>query len=170
MESEQKDLKTGRTRVADGSGGYPCWNHVEFRVEYPTLQRNLCIGGVFVKMLLEGINNGGLFAPEIPHIFVKVCQWTILTRHTLEGSIERLLAPKDFFNHLYHQFLCAADNSLHLEQFANSTQTLFVDEKNAVAAFVEGDIETERELCVSAMAAVYSVHAGLFGSPSWMQI
>lgn len=77
------------------------------------------------------------------------------------GSIQRLLTPKDFFNHLYHHFLCAADNTLHLEQFANSTHTLFVDEKNAVAALVEGDPETEREQCVMAMAAVYSVHAGM---------
>lgn len=82
------------------------------------------------------------------------------------GSIERLLAPKDFFNHLYHHFLCAADNTLHLEQFANSTHTLFVDEKCSVAALIEGDPETERELCVMAMASVYSIHAGVKDSCS----
>ncbi|GMH45130.1 hypothetical protein BSKO_13087 [Bryopsis sp. KO-2023] len=136
LEIEQKELKLGRTRVADGSGGYPSWNYSEFRVEYPSLSRHLCIGGVFVKMLLEGID---------------------------QGSINKLVAPKDFFNHLYHRFLCAADNTVNLDQFANEKQSLFADEKQSVAAFVEGDPEEERELCVRAMAAVYSIHAGVIG-------
>lgn len=58
LETELKELKTGKMKVADGSGGYPCWNHGEFRVEYQSLSRHLCIGGVFVKMLLEGVDKG----------------------------------------------------------------------------------------------------------------
>lgn len=79
----------------------------------------------------------------------------------LTGSIENLICPKDFFNALYHRFLCEADESIHLELIASCRRSTVEEEKSAVSAFVEGDPTYERELCISAMAAVYSIHAGL---------
>ena len=73
------------------------------------------------------------------------------------------MSPKDFFNTLYHRFLCAADVSLHLDRLASDESiSPLVDEKSRVAAFVEGDPEEERELCIKAMAAVYTEHAGVW--------
>ncbi|CAD7701733.1 unnamed protein product, partial [Ostreobium quekettii] len=53
---------------------------------------------------------------------------------------------------------------LHLDRRADPDGTLrLMDEKDSVTAFVEGDPEEERELCIKAMAAVYSEHAGVIG-------
>lgn len=58
LEAEEKDLMLGRTRVAEGFGGYPSWNFKEFEVHYKSLERYLCIGGIYVKLLLENMNQG----------------------------------------------------------------------------------------------------------------
>ena len=52
-------------RVMDGSGGMPSWNHAEFRVRYPSLANQLSISGVYVKLLLDGLDQvmGSGFAP-----------------------------------------------------------------------------------------------------------
>ena len=41
-------------RVAEGAGQKLCWNAAEFRVAYPSLASQLCIGGVYVRLLLDG--------------------------------------------------------------------------------------------------------------------
>ena len=43
-------------RVADGTTAYPAWNHAEFRVTYPSLSRHLCLAGIYIQLLLEGID------------------------------------------------------------------------------------------------------------------
>ena len=43
-------------RVMDGSGGMPSWNHGEFRVRYPSLTNHLSVSGVYVKQLLDGLD------------------------------------------------------------------------------------------------------------------
>ena len=58
LEAEEKDLTLGRTRVAEGFGGYPSWNFKEFEVHYKSLERHLCIGGIYVKLLLENVSQG----------------------------------------------------------------------------------------------------------------
>lgn len=134
LKSEEKILTLGRTRVAEGSGGYPSWNYNEFSVKYQSISRFLCIGNIFIKLLLENVE---------------------------QGSIEQLQNPKDFFNALYHKFLCEADHSIHLEQLAATSKQVTTEEKSTIAAFLEGDSENERELCIRAMACVYSIHAGI---------
>jgi DnaJ family protein C protein 13 len=37
-----------------GGGGWPSWNWQEFNVNFPSLDNQLCIGGVYVRLLLEG--------------------------------------------------------------------------------------------------------------------
>jgi hypothetical protein len=37
-----------------GGGGWPSWNWSEFGVAYPSTNSQLCIGGVYVRLLLEG--------------------------------------------------------------------------------------------------------------------
>lgn len=50
-----------RQQVAQqqGSSARPAWNHAEFAVAYPSLARHLCIGGIYVRLLLEGHDTGG---------------------------------------------------------------------------------------------------------------
>lgn len=40
--------------VLQGGGGWPSWNWGEFSVAYPSTASQLCIGGVYVRLLLEG--------------------------------------------------------------------------------------------------------------------
>ncbi len=54
MQTEEATLRLGRSRVAQGSGGRPAWNHAEFAVQYRSLANHLCIGGVYVRLLLDG--------------------------------------------------------------------------------------------------------------------
>lgn len=42
-----------------GGGGWPSWNWEEFSVSYPSLSNQLCIGGVYVRLLLEGGDASG---------------------------------------------------------------------------------------------------------------
>jgi len=55
-QAEESALRSGRTRVADGSGGWPSWNHAEFRVRYASLAHHLCIAGIYIKLLLDGLD------------------------------------------------------------------------------------------------------------------
>lgn len=36
----------------------PTWNHDEFRVQYPSLRKHVCIGGIHIRLLLEGADTG----------------------------------------------------------------------------------------------------------------
>ena len=56
MQAEENALRAGRTRVMDGSGGMPSWNHAEFRVRYASLARQLSVSGIYVKLLLDGLD------------------------------------------------------------------------------------------------------------------
>ena len=47
-------LKSGQQRVADGTGALPAWNHQEFAVPYPSLQKQLCVGGIYIRLLVDG--------------------------------------------------------------------------------------------------------------------
>ena len=71
---EENALRAGRTRVADGAGGRPTWNHAEFRVRYASLVHHLCIAGVYIKLLLDGLDQ--VMRPAVP--FKKLCTaWPI---------------------------------------------------------------------------------------------
>ena len=47
-------LRSGRQRVADGTGALPAWNHQEFAVPYPSLDKQLCVGGIYIRLLVDG--------------------------------------------------------------------------------------------------------------------
>lgn len=49
-------LAAGRARGAGGAGREAAWNHGEFGVAYPSLRPHLCLGGVYVRLLLEGLD------------------------------------------------------------------------------------------------------------------
>lgn len=49
-------LAAGRARGAGGAGREAAWNHGEFAVAYPSLRPHLCLGGVYVRLLLEGLD------------------------------------------------------------------------------------------------------------------
>lgn len=84
----------------------------------------------------------------------------------LQGAIEKVAGPKDLFQALYHHFLCLADRGLQLgvptQDIGGAPAT--PNPGPSVAAGVQADAEAERVLCIRAMAAVYTKHAGLLGS------
>ena len=91
----------------------------------------------------------------------------------VQGAVEKVAGPKDLFQALYHHFLCLADKGLQLETASmgltpTPTHSLTPTPapsglRSSVAAGAHGDPEAERVLCIRAMAAVYSRHAGLIG-------
>lgn len=56
MQNEEAALRAARTRAGDGTtaGGAPAWNHAEFVVRYPSLDKHLAVGGVYLNLLLDG--------------------------------------------------------------------------------------------------------------------
>ena len=58
VQAEEAALKAGRVQVADGGAGaqYRVWNHWEFRVVYKSLSKQLIIGGIYVKLLMDGLD------------------------------------------------------------------------------------------------------------------
>lgn len=89
----------------------------------------------------------------------------------MQGAVEKVTGPKDLFQALYHHFLCLADRGLQMKTASmgltptsNPTPTPTASGLSpSVAAGVQGDAEAERVLCIRAMTAVYSKHAGLIG-------
>jgi len=56
LQTEEGALKAGRVQVADGGANYPVWNHWEYRVAYKSLSQQLMIGGIYVKLLMDGLD------------------------------------------------------------------------------------------------------------------
>jgi len=55
-QAEAAVLAADRARGAGGAGRGAAWNHGEFRVAYASLAPHLCLGGVYVRLLLEGLD------------------------------------------------------------------------------------------------------------------
>ena len=68
MQTEEATLRLGRSRVAEGSGSAPAWNHAEFAVRYRSLESQLCVGGVYVKLLLDGLDKARPAACSSPAV------------------------------------------------------------------------------------------------------
>lgn len=67
VQAEESALRAGRMRVADGAGGWPAWNHGEFRVRYASLAQQLCIAGIYIKLLLDGVDQVCFCVCTPPH-------------------------------------------------------------------------------------------------------
>ena len=75
-------------REKDLAGGSAlCWNHLEFTVDYPSLANELCVGGCYVRLLLEAGDT-----------------------HDGKDMIRQLRRADKFFMALYHRFLREHDN------------------------------------------------------------
>ena len=61
-QAEAAVLAAGRARGAGGAGREAAWNHGEFVVAYPSLRPHLCLGGVYVRLLLEGLDQARRWA------------------------------------------------------------------------------------------------------------
>jgi len=117
-----------------------------YRVPTPPNSKHLCIGGIYVRLLLEGPGGGG----------------TAGTAAVVAGIIERLPAPKDFFAAAHHRLLCLGDTSLLLGPV--STSIPIASSSTGISGSQrEWEAEADRELCLRAMTAVYHVHAGAIG-------
>lgn len=217
MQNEEALLRQGRMRVAEGLGHRLCWNAAEFRVVYPSLGPQLCIGGAYVRLLLDGVDQVWALLAE-PTVSTEACQrpcffhlfllvllqrphcwdaallpaagfqqlwsslcflvwpffllgqavsqtlslpWSQITLHSrahpLQGAVEKVAAPKDLFQALYHHFLCLADRDLQAAPAGGPGSP-------SRGAGPHRDVEAERVLCIRAMAAVYQKHAGSIGA------
>ena len=78
-----------------------------------------------------------------------------------QGAVDKVAGPKDLFQALYHHFLCLADRGLQLAPAATPARGGPASSPSVAAGQV--DVEGERVLCIRAMAAVYSKHAGVIG-------
>ncbi len=80
-------------QVADGKSEYPVWNHWEFRVSYKSLQQQLCIGGIYVKLLMDGLDKVRvLFTSNFR--LCRIMQLTVQTHfHVFRGQISVSLKP-----------------------------------------------------------------------------
>ena len=56
LQAGEAVLRSGQQRVADGTGVLPSWNHQEFAVPYPSLEKQLCVGGIYIKLLVDGVD------------------------------------------------------------------------------------------------------------------
>lgn len=123
----------------------------------PPCSKHLCIGGIFIRLLLE--------APQAKAGTAGAGQKSV---------VERLPAPKEFFAAAHHRLLCLGDASLLGSPTAGLGGAAAAASGSSygwaapsgiagAAGVLRGDAEGDRELCVRAMAAAYNVHAGLIG-------
>lgn len=113
------------------------WNHYEFRVKYPSLEKDVSIDGMFLRLLLE--------ACEVEDGYVEPND-AAGANEEADGSSLRASAtgvefrdPRSFFHACYHEFLTVADAGLT------------VLDKPALGRAIGED----RELCLRAMTAAY---------------
>jgi len=164
LEREEAGLSARRARVAHGGGAWPAWNWQEFAVPYPSLSAQLCVGGVYVRLLLEGRD---------------------------AGAVARLGAPREFFFAAYNRLLLLEGGGGGAGGGWRGGGALGDGGGGGGGAFPSapsagggasgggglgggggtsgGDDPSPRErravaeLCVRAMAAAYSAHAGDVG-------
>lgn len=112
--------------------------------------KHLCIGGIFIRLLLE--------APPAKAGTASAGQKSV---------VERLPAPKEFFAAAHHRLLCLGDASLLGSPIAGLGGAAAAASGSSYGgpapSGIAGGAEGDRELCVRAMAAAYNVHAGVIG-------
>lgn len=160
LQAEENALRLGRQRVADAEGGVsPAWNAAEFSVEYPSLASYLTLGGVHVKLLLdaaEASGGGGAGNSQIG------------------SDLKSLVNPREFFTAAHLHFLRRGDAGLFSPSAGSSGGNVgpgsgVISSRSARDAWNGLDAAAERELCVRAMAAAYTVHASEIGPFEGMQ-
>ena len=90
--------------------------------------------------------------------------YLLMLRHAAvdaQGAVQKLPMPKELSQALYNNFLRLAD--VGLRDAASTHQAPNEAESQGLTAFVAGDTEADRQLCVRAMAAVYHEHAAAVG-------
>ncbi|KAK9807966.1 hypothetical protein WJX73_008492 [Symbiochloris irregularis] len=61
LQAEEAALAGGRARTdSKAQGQRSAWNYAEFHVEYPCLAQELYIGDIYIKLLLEGLDQGAV--------------------------------------------------------------------------------------------------------------
>lgn len=122
------------------------WNHYEFRVKYLSLEKDVSIDGMFLRLLLE--------ACEVEDGYIESND-AAGPNDEADGSSLRASAtgvefrdPRSFFHACYHEFLTVADAGLT------------VLDKPALGRAVGED----RELCLRAMTAAYRAAPGEIGA------
>jgi len=101
LDREEASLLRARVRIAE-TGGQLGWNHSEFEVAYPSLERELVIGDVFLRLLLEDL----------------------ATEAT--SALRDLPDPARFFHALHREFLYLADTSVETGSYSGFEASLGV--------------------------------------------
>ena len=78
-QAEAAVLAADRARGAGGAGRGAAWNHGEFRVAYASLAPHLCLGGVYVRLLLEGLDQVPR-APALARLGARACRARVRVR------------------------------------------------------------------------------------------
>ena len=82
----------------------------------------------------------------------------------VQGAVRKLPAPKELSQALYSHFLRLADIGLRIPVAGRHTNESSAEESSSgLTAFVAGDADGDRQLCVRTMAAVYHEHAAAVG-------
>ena len=111
--------------------------------------KHLCIGGIYVRLLLETQPHPPSTAAAASH----------------KSVVERLPAPKEFFAAAHHRLLCLGDASLlPLMGATGGAPSAGGGGGGGGGGGRRWDADGDRELCVRAMAAAYHAHAGAIGA------
>ena len=79
-------LRLGRQRVLDSGAPPPAWNAADFSVVYPSLASHLAVGGVYLKLLLEGADASGVEKLADPRGFFTAAHLHFLRRGDASGA------------------------------------------------------------------------------------
>jgi DnaJ family protein C protein 13 len=66
LAAEEAALRAGRAAAAAAGAPPPAWNASDFRVRYPSLEGHLAVGGVYLRLLLDGGEPAAAAAARLP--------------------------------------------------------------------------------------------------------
>lgn len=166
LEDEINVIRIGRARLQNAPF---TWNYAEFKVHYASIQKELCIGNVYVRHLMAAAVTAASTAAQYgsaaparsePSPAAAAAEEAAEagedTEVIIRPAVDKLSDPKGFFLSLYHHMLTSA---LDVSAVTAAAPTA---PPPSQAAQARGR-EEEWVLCLQAMEAVYKAHAGLIG-------
>eukprot|EP00899_Mesostigma_viride_P016162 jgi/Mesvir1/24547/Mv21885-RA.1 len=139
--SRGASTRRGRSGGDAPASGSVSWNHQEFAVHYSSLDREVCVGGYFLRLMVLPVTSAvashpsdgkAATAPNLRQAFVGRLSEDVYLRD-----------PRGFFQQLYHYFLVAADTT--------------------VAGSDAASMPSRRQLCAQALAALYEHYGDVIG-------
>lgn len=82
LDREEGSLALAKSKIKD-TGSCVSWNHSEYFLKFPSLNKELCVGGIYIRLLLDSFENSGV--------------------------LESIPSPREVFLSLYSKFLGLSD-------------------------------------------------------------